>query len=166
MGQILGTLTGLIVAFVMCFLLLTFGALMPSQLIDAATVLDFLSSTDLEIRLAVVGTVLYPPLLGTQLGVGAQSSTVLMFLAWGTGGLIAGLMTRNVPPAVFAAVFSVIIGAFLTWLLVFFINTLDFAAIFGGESLLLLQFVLEGCLYPVIAAGIGGALGGAITRER
>ncbi len=166
MGQVLGTFVGLIIAFVFAFLVLMFGGSIHEDLISPAIVADFLNRPDLELKLAVVGTVLYPPFLGLQLGFGAQGSTILMFLAWGTGGFVAGLLARDIVPGILAAVFSVIIGAFLIWLLVFFIGTVDFLALFGGESLLILQFVLEGSLYPGIAAAIGGLIGGAVMRDR
>ncbi len=165
MGQVIGTIVGLIVAFVIAFLILMFGGSIHEDLISSAVVSDFLNRPDLELKLAVVGTVLYPPFLGLQLGFGAQGTTILMFLAWGVGGFIAGLLAHDFIPGALSAVFSVVVGAFLVWLLVFFIGTSDFLAIFGGESLLILQFVLEGALFPGITATIGGILGGAITRE-
>jgi hypothetical protein len=166
LGQVLGTVVGLITAFAIVFIILTFGAVMPQDLISSQVVQDFLSRTDLELKFAVVGSVLYPPLLGSQLGFGAQGSTVLMFLAWGTGGLVAGLVARNFIPAVFAALFSVVIGALLIWLLVFFVSPSGLGDIFGVESLLVLQYVLEGSIYPAIASVVGALLGGGITRER
>jgi hypothetical protein len=90
-----------------------------------------------------------------------------MFLAWGTGGLIAGLMSKDFLPAILAAVFAAIIGAFLTWLLVFVISPgFDIAAIFAPGSLLLMEVALEGAIYPAIACIIGAILGGGITRDR
>ncbi|MHA1215869.1 MAG: hypothetical protein ACTSPE_11290 [Candidatus Thorarchaeota archaeon] len=166
MGQVVGTLVGLVVAFLITFLILMFGGSIHEDLINPAIVADFLNQPDLELKLAVVGTVLYPPYLGMQLAFGAQGSTILMFLSWGTGGLVAGALTRDIVQGVMAAVFSVIVGAFLVWLLIFFIGTYDFMAIFGVESMLILQFVLEGSVYPGIAAAIGGLLGAGITRER
>ncbi|MCF2136028.1 MAG: hypothetical protein K9W43_02210 [Candidatus Thorarchaeota archaeon] len=166
MGQVLGTFVGLLIAFVFTFLILMFGGSIHEDLINPAIVADFINRPDLEFKLAIVGTVLYPPFLGMQLGFGAQGSTILMFLAWGVGGLIAGLLARDIVPGILAAVLSVVIGAFLIWLLVFFIGTVDFMALFGGESMLILQFVLEGALYPGIAAAIGGLIGGAIMRDR
>ncbi len=166
MGQISGTLVGMVVAFLITFLILMFGGSIHEDLIPPEIVADFLSRPDLELKLAVVGTVMYPPYLGMQLGFGAQGSTILMFLAWGTGGLIAGALSREIIPGVFAAIFAVIIGAFLMWLLIFFISTTDFMAIFGGTSMLLLQFVLEGAIYPAIAAVVGSLLGSGVTRER
>jgi hypothetical protein len=166
LGQILGTIFGLIAAFAIVFAVLTFGAVMPEDLISSVVVQDFLTRNDLELKFAIVGTVLYPPLLGENLGFGASGSTVLMFLAWGTAGLIAGLLSRDWIPAVFAAVFSVIAGALLIWLLIFVINTGDFGAIFGSESFLLLEYAIQGCIFPVIAAVVGAVLGGGITRRR
>ncbi|MFW9966633.1 MAG: hypothetical protein ACFFEA_05710 [Candidatus Thorarchaeota archaeon] len=171
MGQLLGTFTGLITAFAIAFVILTFGGVMPEDLISSTIVADFLSHTDLEMRLAVVGTVLYPPTAGfTGLGAilltGAQGGTVLMALAWGTGGLVAGLFARDILSGILAALFAVVAGAFLTWMLVFVIRTTDFAAIFGGPSMLILEAVLYGSLYPAIAAVVGGILGGGITRQR
>lgn len=171
MGQGLGTLFGLITAFAFTFVILTFGQSIPGDVLDPAIVADFLASSDLELKLAVVGTVLYPsaftvPGLGELLSLGAQGATVWMFLVWGTAGLVAGLVARDIVPAIFAAVFAAIIGAFLTWLLVFIVQTTDFAAIFGTSSMLILQAVLEGSLYPGIATVVGGLLGGGISRER
>ena len=171
MGQILGTFVGLITAFVITFIILTFGLSIPEDVIGGTVVNDFLSRSDLELKLTVVGTVLYASSLtginlGTFVGFGASGSTVLMFLAWGTGGLIAGLLAGDFVEGIFAAVFAVIVGAFLTWLLVFFVQTTDFMAILGTESILLLQVVLEGALYPGIAAVVGGLLGGGISRDR
>ena len=85
MSQGIGTIVGLITAFVITFLILTFGGFIPTQVIDAYIVNDFLTSIDLELKLAIVGTVLYPstftvPNLGSILGLGAQGATVLMFL--------------------------------------------------------------------------------------
>jgi len=60
LGQILGILSGLITAFVIVFLILTFGLFIPTDVISAAVVDDFLSFTDLELKLTVVATVLYP----------------------------------------------------------------------------------------------------------
>ncbi|MFW9887323.1 MAG: hypothetical protein ACFFER_04030 [Candidatus Thorarchaeota archaeon] len=171
MGQLLGTFTGLITAFAIAFVVLTFGGVMPEDLISSTIVADFLSWTDLEMRLAVVGTVLYPPIvgltgLGAHLETGAQGSTVLMALAWGTGGLVAGLFARDILSGILAALFAVVTGAFLTWLLVFAIQTTDIMALFGGASMVILEAVLYGSIYPSIAAVVGGILGGSITRER
>ncbi len=151
---------------------MTFGDFMPHDLISPTVVQDFLSNSDLEIRLAVVGTILYPsalsgPSLGSVIGYGADGASVLMFLAWGTGGLVAGLMSKDFLPAILAAVFAAIIGAFLTWLLVFVISPgFDIGAIFAPGSLLLMEVALEGAIYPAIACVIGGLLGGGITRDR
>lgn len=172
MGQGLGTLFGLIAAFAITFLVMTFGIYMPEDLISSNIVTDFLSNTELELRLAVVGTILYPSALGgTSLGAlvnfGARGASVLMFLAWGAGGLIAGLLSKDFVPGVLSAMFSAIIGAFLTWLLFFLISPgFDITAIFGQGSLLLMQASLEGAIYPCIACVIGGLLGGGITRDR
>ena len=172
MGQNLGTLFGLITAFGITFLVMTFGIYMPEDLISSSIVTDFLSNTELELRLAVVGTILYPSALGgTSLGAilnfGAQGASVLMFLAWGTGGLIAGLLSKDFLPGILAAIFSAIIGALLTWLLFFMISPgFDITTIFGPTSLLMMQAALEGSIYPCIACAIGGILGGGITRDR
>jgi hypothetical protein len=171
LGQLLGTFTGLITAFAIAFVILTFGGVMPEDLISSTIVADFLSHTDLEMRLAVVGTVLYPATVGFEglgaiLMTGAQGGTVLMALAWGTGGLIAGLFARDILSGILAALFAVVAGAFLTWLLVFVIRTDDFMALFGGVSMIILEAVLYGSIYPAIAAVVGGILGGGITRER
>lgn len=171
MGQILGILTGIITAFVIVFIILTFGQFIPTDVINVNVVTDFLSRTDLELKLAIVGTVLYPTSLtsvnlGTYVGYGSQGSSVLMFLAWGTGGLIAGLVSRDFVQGILSAIFAVILGAFLTWLLVFFIRTTDPLALLSGESMFLMQVVLEGAIYPAIAAFVGGLLGGGISRER
>ena len=99
-------------------------------------------------------------------GSGAEGATVLMALAWGTGGLLAGLLARDILGGILAALFAVVLGAFLTWMLVFVIRILDFTLLFSGPSLVLLESVLYGSLYPSIAAVIGGILGGGITRER
>jgi hypothetical protein len=174
LGQGLGTLLGLIIAFGIAFIVLTFGFYMPNDLIASTIVDDFLIYSDLELRLAVVGTILYPApaflgstSLGSLVGYGAVGATVLMWLAWGTGGLVAGLMTKEVLPGILSAIFSAVIGAFLTWLL-FFIISPDFSAlaIFQQGSLLIMQASLEGTIYPAIACAIGGLLGGAITRSR
>ncbi|MFX1368353.1 MAG: hypothetical protein ACFFAY_07135 [Promethearchaeota archaeon] len=171
MGQGIGTIVGLITAFAIAFVILTFGGSMPEDLISSSIVDDFYLHVDLEARLAVVGTVLYPSALGSAslgqiLSYGAQGSTVLMALAWGTAGLLAGLLARDFIQGILAAVFSVILGAFLTWLLFFFIQTGDITQLFGGPSMIILQATLEGSLYPAIAAVVGGLLGGGITRER
>jgi hypothetical protein len=172
LGQGLGTIFGLITAFAITFIVMTFGIYMPADLISPTVVQDFLNYSDLEFRLAVVGTILYPSALGgaslgSVLGYGSSGASVLMFLAWGTGGLIAGLMSKDFLPAILAAVFAAIIGAFLTWLLVFVISPgFDIAAIFAPGSLLLMEVALEGAIYPAIACIIGGILGGGITRDR
>jgi hypothetical protein len=171
-GQGLGTIFGLITAFAITFVVMTFGSYMPGDLISPAVVLDFLSNSDLEIRLAVVGTILYPSALGgaslgSVIGYGARGASVLMFLAWGTGGLIAGLMSKDFLPAILSSVFAAIIGAFLTWLLIFAISPgFDIAQIFAPGSLILMEVALDGAIYPAIACVIGGILGGGITRDR
>ena len=175
MGQGLGTLLGLITAFAVTFIVLMFGSFMPNDLIASTIVDDFLVTNELEIRLAVTATILYPApallgstSLGSLTGYGAQGGTVLMWLAWGIGGLVAGLMTKEIFPGILSAVFSAIIGAFLTWLLIFMISQ-DFAGIttiFQQGSLIIMQAALEGTVYPAIACAIGGLLGGAITRDR
>jgi len=171
MGQIAGTLAGIVTAFAIVFIILTFGLIIPNDVIRSSIVTDFLSRTDLELKLTIVGTVLYPSslggiTLGTYVGYGADGATVLMALAWGTGGLVAGLVSREVAQGVLAAIFSVVLGAILVWLLVFFVVTTDYSAIIGGESILILQVVLEGAFYPAIAVVIGGLLGSGISRER
>jgi len=171
LGQGLGTLFGLITAFAIAFLVMTFGLYMPEDLISSSIVTDFLSNADLELRLAIVGTILYPsaigPSLGSVIGYGASGASVLMFLAWGIGGLIAGLLAKDFLPGILSAVFAAILGAILTWLLFFMISPgFDIAAIFSNASLLLMQVSLEGAIYPCIACAIGGILGGGITRNR
>ncbi|MHA1904751.1 MAG: hypothetical protein ACXADL_00565 [Candidatus Thorarchaeota archaeon] len=170
MGQVIGTIAGLLTAFAITFIILTFGLSIPEDVISGTVVNDFLAHADLEAKLAIVGTVLYQSSMaqniGDILGYGANGSSVLMFLAWGTGGLVAGLLAREVVPAILAAIFSVIIGAFLIWLLIFFINTTDFMALFGSPSLSIMERVLMGSLYPGIAAFVGGLLGGGISRRR
>jgi hypothetical protein len=172
LGQGLGTLFGLITAFGITFLVMTFGIYMPEDLISSSVVTDFLANADLELRLAVVGTILYPSAfggasLGSVVGYGAGGASVLMFLAWGTGGLIAGLLSKDFLPGILSAVFAAILGALLTWLLFFMISpSFDIANIFGTGSLLLMQVALEGAIYPCIACAIGGILGGGITRDR
>lgn len=148
---------------------------MPNDLIASTIVDDFLASRELEKRLAVTGTILFPApailgstSLGSLVGYGAPGGTVLMWLAWGTGGLIAGLVTKEILPGILSAVFSAVIGAFLTWLLFFMISS-SFAGIggiFQQGSLIIMQAALEGTIYPAIACAIGGLLGGAITRDR
>ena len=172
MGQGLGTIFGLITAFAIAFIVMTFGIYMPADLISPTVVQDFLSNSDLEIRLAVVGTILYPSALGESslgsvVGYGATGASVLMFLAWGAAGLIAGLMSKDFLPAILAAVFAAIIGALLTWLLIFVISPgFDIAAIFAPGSLLLMEVALEGAIYPCISCIVGAILGGGITRDR
>lgn len=177
MGQGLGTLFGLVTAFAITFVVLMLGSIMPNDLIASTIVSDFLMTTELEVRLAIVGTILYPApallgstSLGSLVGYGAPGATVLMWLSWGTAGLIAGLMTKEIFPGILSGVFSAIIGAFLTWLLFFMISesfgTTGISAIFQQGSLLIMQASLEGVIYPAIACAIGGLLGGAITRDR
>jgi hypothetical protein len=172
LGQGIGTLLGLITAFGIAFLVMTFGIYMPEDLISSAVVTDFLSNADLELRLAVVGTILYPSALGgaslgSVVGYGASGASVLMFITWGTGGLVAGLLSKDFLPGILAAVFAAILGAILTWLLFFIISPgFDIMAIFSNASLLLMQVALEGAIYPCIACAIGGILGGGITRDR
>lgn len=172
MGQGLGTLFGLVTAFAITFIVMTFGPYMPEDLIPSAIVNDFLNYTDLEYRLAVVATILYPSAfgltsLGSLVGYGASGATVLMFLAWGTGGLIAGLASKDFIPGILAAVFAAIIGAFLSWILFFMISSgASITNILDPGSLLLMEAALEGAIYPAIAATIGGILGGGITRDR
>ncbi len=113
-----------------------------------------------------MGTVLYPSALGVGLTYGAQEVPVLMFLTWGLGGIIAGLLSKDILPGVLSAIFSAIIGAFLVWLLVFFVQVPDFTLIAGTESMVLLERVLTGTLFPVIATAVGGLLGGGISRQR
>ena len=171
MGQGIGTILGLITAFAIAFLVMTFGVYMPEELLPQAIVDDFVSFNDLELRLAVVATLLYPSALGqasvgSLVGFGASGATVLMFLAWGTGGLVAGLASKDFLPGVLAAVFGTVIGAFITWLLFFVLSGADIMAIFGNASLILMEATIMGALYPAIAAAIGGLLGGGITRDR
>jgi len=171
LGQGIGTLAGLLVAFALTFLILSIGVAIPPEVIDPTIISDFLSRSDLELKLVIISTVLYPTTLsgvniGIYIGYGARGSEVLMFLVWGTGGLVAGLLSRDIVQGLFAALFAVIIGAFLSWLLIFFVQTTDYAAIIGGESMLILQVVLEGALYPAIASVVGGLLGGGISRPR
>lgn len=169
MSQVIGTFIGLIVAFAITFAILTFAIVIPfniNDVIHASIVDDFQIVTDLELKLAVVGSVLYPnDRLYTLIG-GADGASVLMFLAWGTGGLVAGLIARDFVQGIFAAIFSTIVGAFLIWLLVFFIQTTNFYDIIGGLSMSILNSILLGTIYPAIAAIVGGLLGGGITRER
>jgi hypothetical protein len=47
LGQGLGTLFGLITAFAIAFLVMTFGPFMPEDLISSSIVTDFLSNADL-----------------------------------------------------------------------------------------------------------------------
>ena len=151
---------------------MTFGVYIPEELLPQAIVDDFLSFNDLELRLAVVATVLYPSAFGLQsvgivMGFGASGATVLTFLAWGAGGLIAGLAAKDFLPGVLAAVFATVIGAFLTWLLFFIISPgADIMSIFATSSLILMESAILGAIYPAIAATIGGLLGGGITRDR
>ena len=166
MGQAIGALFGLLTTFLLTFVILMFGNIIPADVINPTIVADFLGHTDLEYKLAVVGTVLYPSQLGQMLQFGADHSTVLMAVAWGTGGLVAGLLARDFVQGIFAAIFAVIIGALLTWLIVFVAGTEDLTTIFGTLSLLVMQYALEGALYPGIAAVIGGILGGGISRKR
>ncbi|MGY5857915.1 MAG: hypothetical protein RTU63_00995 [Candidatus Thorarchaeota archaeon] len=172
MGQGLGTLFGLITAFAIVFLVMTFGPFMPEDLITSSVVTDYTAVDDLELKLAIVGTILYPGAfggssLGSLVGFGAAGASVLMFLAWGTGGLIAGILSKDFLPGILSGVFAAIIGAILTWLLFFMISaTPDIMLIFSPSSLLLMQVALEGAIYPCIACTIGGILGGGITRDR
>jgi len=166
LGQGIGTLVGLIVTFSVTFAILTFGLFIPPDVVAPGLIVAFLTFTDLEIKLVVMGTVLYPPDLGVGLAYGAQDVPVLTFLTWGLGGLIAGLLSKDILPGVLSALFSAIIGAFLVWLLVFFVKVPDFTQIAGTESMLLLQRVLIGTLYPAIATAVGGLLGGGISRQR
>lgn len=172
MGQGLGTILGLITAFTIAFLVMTFGVYIPEEVIPHFIVLQFLGFNDLELRLAVVGTVLYPSAFGLSsvgrvVGYGAEGATVLMFLAWGTGGLLAGLASKDFLPGMLAAVFATIIGAFLTWLLFFIISPgAGITGIFDPASLILMESAVLGAIYPAIAATIGGLLGGGITRAR
>jgi len=172
LGQGLGTIFGLITAFAIVFLVMTFGPFMPEDLISSSVVTDYLAFDDLELKLAIVGTILYPTAfsaasLGSVLGYGATGASVLMFLSWGTGGLIAGLLSKDFIPGILSAVFAAIIGAILTWLLIFMISpTFDIMAIFSSSSLIVMQVTLEGAIYPCIACTIGGILGGGITRDR
>ena len=171
MGQGLGTLFGLITAFAIVFLVMTFGIFMPEDLITSSVVTDYLSVDDLELKLAIVGTILYPSAfggasLGSLVNYGAAGASVLMFLAWGTGGLVAGMLSKDFLPGILSAVFAAILGAILTWLLFFMLSTSDIMAIFSSSSLLLMQVALEGAIYPCVACTIGGILGGGITRDR
>ncbi len=168
MGQGIGAIFGLLTTFLLTFVILMFGSFIPDVVIGTEIVDNFLNYSDLEIKLTIVGTVLYPPHLGSMsmLPYGAGSSEVLMAVAWGTGGLVAGLLSRDIVQGIFASIFAVIIGALLTWIIVFFVGSTDYTAIFGTLSLFIMQNALMGCLYPSIAAVIGGILGGGITRER
>ena len=155
MSQVIGTFIGLIVAFAITFAILTFAIIMPfniDDVIHASIVQDFITVSDLELKLAVVGSVLYPnDRLYTLIG-GAEGTSVLMFLAWGTGGLVAGLIARDFIQGIFAAVFATIVGAILIWLLVFFINTTNFYDIIGPLSMDILNAILFATLLPAIAA--------------
>ena len=174
MGQGLGTLLGLITAFVITFVVLTLGAFVPNDLISGIVVTDFLNHSDLELRLAVVGTVLFPspgflgtPSLGTLVGYGAEYASGLMWISWGTAGLIAGLASKDFLPGILAAIIGAVIGAFLTWLLFFMISpSFNIMAIFEPGSMYIMQAALEGTIYPAIACAIGGLLGGGISRDR
>ena len=172
MGQGLGTIFGLITAFAIAFLVMTFGPFMPEDLITSSVVTDYLAREDLELKLAIVGTILYPSAfggtsLGSLLSFGAGGASVLMFLAWGTGGLVAGMLSKDFLPGILSGVFAAVLGAILTWLLFFMISaTPDIMAIFSSSSLLIMQVALEGAIYPCIACTIGGILGGGITRSR
>ncbi len=166
MGQAIGALFGLLTTFLLTFVILMFGAFIPADVVSTTIVSNFLGYNDLEIKLAIVGSLLYPPYLGDILPYAVSQSTVLMAVAWGTGGLVAGLLSRDIVQGIFAALFAVIIGALLTWLIVFIVGTEDLTAIFSSLSLRLMQDTLMGALYPGIAAVIGGILGGGITRER
>ena len=174
MGQGLGTLIGLITAFAITFIVLTFGTFIPNDLISSLVVDDFLINDELELRLAVVGTVLYPspgflgtPSLGSLIGLGAEYASGLMWLAWGAGGLLAGLASKDFLPGIMAAIIGAVIGAFLTWLLFFMISpSFNIMAIFEPGSMYIMQAALEGTIYPAIACAIGGLLGGGISRDR
>jgi hypothetical protein len=166
LGQAIGALFGLLTAFLLTFVILMFGSVIPADVINPTIVADFLGTSELEIKLAVVGSILYPPALGGFLHYGASQHTVLMAVAWGTGGLVAGLLARDFVQGIFAAIFAVIIGGFLTWLIIFINATEDFTIIFGTLSLQVLQYTLTDALIPGIAAVIGGILGGGISRER
>ncbi len=172
MGQGLGTLFGLITAFAIVFIVMTFGPFMPEDLITSSVVTDYVARTDLEAKLAIVGTILYPSAfgaesLGSVLTYGARGASVLMFLAWGTGGLVAGLLSKDFLPGILSAIFAAIIGAILIWLFIFVISpTFSIMAIFSPSSLIIMQVALEGAIYPCIACAIGGILGGGITRDR
>jgi hypothetical protein len=166
MNQIVGTLVGLLVTFILTFVFLMLGSFMPADVISPTIVNEFLSYPDLEIKLAIVGTILYPPHLGQILSYGATQSTVLMAVTWGTGGLIAGLISRDFVQGVFAALFSVILGAFLTWIIIFLVASGNFALLFSPLSLSIMENSLLGAIYPAIASVIGGVLGGGISRER
>jgi hypothetical protein len=174
LGQGLGTLVGLITAFAITFVVLTFGTFVPNDLISGIVVTDFLNNSDLELRLAVVGTVLFPspgflgsPSLGTLVGYGAEYASGLMWIAWGTGGLLAGLLSKDFLPGIMAAIIGAVIGAFLTWLLFFMISpSFNIMAIFEPGSMYIMQAALEGTIYPAIACAIGGLLGGGISRDR
>lgn len=167
MNQAISSLVGLLVAFLFAFIILTIGFMMPPEVVSPGIVADFLDYSDLEVRLAIVGTVLYPPYLGAQIHVGATHTTVLTWVAWGLAGLIVGLLARGIPQGVLGSTSSVVIGALLMWLLIFLIQPYgDIANLFGTESMIILQVTLQGAIYPGIAAAIGGLLGGAITRER
>lgn len=160
-------IVGLVVAYVMAFLVLTFGLFIPSQVIPPALVSEFLSVNDLELRVAIVGTVLYPYYLGSHLSFGATQTTVLTFVTWGTAGLVAGLLARGFLEGLFASLFAVIIGAFLTWLLIFLIQPYaDLFALFGTESMIIMQLALQGSIWPGVASIVGGLLGGGISRDR
>lgn len=172
MGQKLGIVIGLVTAYAIVFAILAFGTFIPEDVIDSVVVTDFLTRNDLELKIAITSTVLYPSALGSTslgsyLGFGAQGASVLMFLAWGTAGLVAGLVARGIPDGVVSSISAVVVGAVLNWLLVFFISPgVDFTAIFGTASLIILQILLEATIFPIIGATIGGVLGGAITRKR
>jgi hypothetical protein len=174
LGQGLGTLIGLITAFAIAFVVLTFGDFIPNDLISGIVVTDFLNHNDLELRLAVVGTVLFPSpgflgtaSLGELVGYGAEYASGLMWLSWGTGGLLAGLASKDFLPGVMAAIVGAVIGAFLTWLLFFMISpTFNIMGIFEPGSMYIMQAALEGTIYPAIACAIGGLLGGGISRDR
>lgn len=167
MGQNIGTLVGLVLAFVMCFLVLMLGVFIPTEVIPTSVVQQFLNQTDLELRLAIVGTVLFPPFLGPEISYGAANTTVLTFVCWGTGGLIAGLLSKGPVQGILAAIFAVILGALLTWLLVFLIVPPgDITQILGTHSMILMQLTLQGAIWPGVAAFVGGLLGGGISRER
>lgn len=150
----IGPLIGLVIAFVLVWVLMAYAPL-PASYLDPSIISHFNSAPDLERKLLVIiDEVLYPP---------SGISTVAM-LSWGAGGLVTGLITQGPGRGLMAAIMSVILGVVLVWL--FYVALFgSIGSIFSSASLIQLDNYFMHSIWGAVSSGFGGLLGGAINRE-